>query len=260
MTGESLTSVASDREDTVLINDRENGIRLLTISRVARRNALDKRTYQALTNALIAADADESVRVVVLTGAGNVFTSGNDLADFRTATGGDAARAGINFLKVLCTFTKPLVAAVEGYAIGIGATLLLHCDFAYAGRGTQFRLPFTALGLCPEGGSSYLLPRIAGTKRAADLLMLGEAFTAEMAVDSGIITSITDDGGSLTLALGKAHVLAGLSPQALAVTKHLLKQSFAKDLEYILQLEAENFDALRQTSYAQAVFAAFFAN
>jgi len=175
MTGESLTSVASDREDTVLINDRENGIRLLTISRVARRNALDKRTYQALTNALIAADADESVRVIVLTGAGNVFTCGNDLADFRTASGGDAARAGMDFLKVLCTFTKPLVAAVEGYAIGIGATLLLHCDFAYAGRGTQFRLPFTALGLCPEGGSSYLLPRIAGTKRAADLLMLGEA-------------------------------------------------------------------------------------
>jgi len=260
MTRESLTSTASGREHTVIIDDRENGIRLLTISRMARRNALDKKTYQALTGALIEADADESVRVVVLTGADNVFTSGNDLADFQDAAGDDAPRVALDFLKVLCTFTKPLVAAVEGYAIGIGTTLLLHCDFAYAGCGTQFRLPFTALGLCPEGGSSYLLPRIAGTKRAAELLMLGETFTAERAADSGIITSITDDGGSLPLALNKAHVLAGLSPQALTMTKHLLKQSFAKDLEHTLQLEAESFDALRRTPYAQAVFAAFFAS
>lgn len=178
--------------ETVASETPAEGVRQITMNRPDRRNALDRATYQGLIDALAAADADAAVRAVVLTGAGGCFTSGNDIKDF-AAGGLEGPRVAIDFLTAISTARKPIVAAVEGFAVGIGTTMLLHCDLAYAGRGASFRLPFVTLGLCPEGGSSYLLPLIAGSKRAAELLMLGEAFDPEQAREAGLINDVTEE-------------------------------------------------------------------
>lgn len=244
---------------TVIVSDPEDGIRLLTISRPTRRNALDSATYTDLSNALHCASTNHAARVLVLTGAGGCFTSGNDLAGFQTGANTADAATAIDFLKTLAAYPKPVIAAVEGFAIGIGTTLLLHCDLAYAGRSTQFRLPFISLGLCPEGASSYLLPRVAGAKRAAELLMLGEPFTAQTAADAGIINAVTVDGEALATALSKARMLAKLSPDAVAVTKSLLKRNIAETVATTFDVEAKSFSALLASPEAQAAFKAFFA-
>jgi enoyl-CoA hydratase/carnithine racemase len=248
---------------TVLISAPAPGVRQLTISRPARRNALDRATYAALVSALAKAATNETIRVVVLTGANGCFTSGNDLSDFQDVeTPVDETEqpsAGMTFLKALIAFPKPVIAAVEGFAIGIGTTLLLHCDLAYAGRGAQFRLPFVPLGLCPEGASSYLLPLVAGPKRASELLLLGEAFTAETAADAGLLNEVTDDAKALPLALVKAKAIAALPAQSLATTKQLLGRGIARTVAETLEAELILFHALRRGPEAQKAFATFFA-
>ena len=152
--------------------DRDGAVLTLTINRPERRNALDNATYAALTEQLARASADASVSAVILTGAGEHFTAGNDLRDFQAERGaGDSA--AMSFLRALTTTDVPVIAAVEGYAVGIGVTLLQHCDFVHIGEGATLRLPFVALGLCPEGASSLLLPRLAGARCAAEWLLQG---------------------------------------------------------------------------------------
>lgn len=243
---------------SLIVTDPHPGVRLLTMSRPGRRNALDRATYKAIGDAFAAAATDDAVRVVVLTGAGNCFTAGNDLADFQDTSNAGEPSAGLTFLNALTAFPKPAVAAVEGFAVGIGTTMLLHFDLAYAGAGARFRLPFVNLGLCPEGASSYLLPRIAGTKRASELLLLGEVFGAEVAAEAGIVNAVTGEGGALALALEKAQALAALPPRSLSTTKRLLRAATAGPVADALALEAENFHALRLEPAAQAAFAAFF--
>jgi enoyl-CoA hydratase/carnithine racemase len=149
------------------------------------------------------------------------------------------------------------VAAVEGHAVGIGTTLLLHCDLAYAGAGARFRMPFTALGLSPEGGSSYLLPLVAGSKRAAELLMLGEPFTAEAAATAGLVNAVVPEGTALETALAKARALAALPRTSIAATKQALRRGQDASVARALAEEAEVFHALRRGPEAQAAFAAF---
>ena len=144
---------------TIRIEEPLDGVRMLTIDRAERRNAIDLATYRELTAAIDDADHDPDVRCCVLTGADNVFTSGNDLADFQQSQGPGPSEA-VLFLRTLVGAAKPLVAAVEGFAVGVGATMLLHFDLAFAGRSAQFRLSFVDFGLCPEGGSSCWLPRL----------------------------------------------------------------------------------------------------
>jgi len=244
--------------DSLLISEPHSGVRLLTISRPERRNALDRATYGALGDALTAAAADDGVRAVVVTGAGGCFTAGNDLADFQDTSNAGEPSAGLTFLGALSGFPKPVVAAVEGFAVGIGTTMLLHFDLAFAGAGARFRLPFVNLGLCPEGASSYLLPRIAGTKKAAELLLLGEVFGAAEAQAAGLVNAVTEEGGALGLALAKAQALAALPPKSLATTKSLLRHALAGEVASALAREAEQFHALRLEPAAQAAFAAFF--
>lgn len=239
---------------TVLTEAPAPGVIQMTVNRPERRNALDVATYTRLIEALDAAEADMATRVIVLTGAGNCFTSGNDIKDFAASEGPSVA---IRFLETISTVTKPIIAAVEGFAVGIGTTMLLHCDLAYAARGTVFRLPFVSLGLCPEGASSYLLPLVAGHKRAAELLMLGEAFTAEAAKAAGIVNAVTDDGAALAKALERASALAALPPQSLALTKMLLKRGNAAAVAETIGVEAKHFAERRTSAEAQAAFAAF---
>lgn len=242
---------------TIEINEPTPGVRLVTISRPARRNALDRATYAALTAAVARAGKDEAVRVLTLTGAGGCFTSGNDVADFQDVEETGQPSPGLTLLRALGACPKPVVAAVEGPAIGVGATMLLHCDLAFAGEGAIFRLPFVALGLCPEGASSYLLPRMAGAKRAAELLMLGESFSAQEAMEAGFLNAVTPTGGALDAALARARALARAAPAALAATKSLLRAGVEGAVATTLERESRLFHALRRTPEAQAAFAAF---
>jgi enoyl-CoA hydratase/carnithine racemase len=178
---------------TIRIDQPSDGVRLLTIDRPERRNAIDLATYRALTAAIDDADRDPEVRCCVVTGANNVFTSGNDLSDFQRPQEPGGPSEAYAFLLTLVGVGKPLVAAVEGFAVGVGVTMLLHFDMAFAGTSTQFRLPFVDLGLCPEGGSSYLLPQVAGLKRASELLMLSEKFDAKRAAKAGVINDVVED-------------------------------------------------------------------
>lgn len=242
--------------ETVLSEAVAEGVVQITMNRPDRRNALDRATYQGLIDAIAAAEAEASVRAIVLTGAGGCFTSGNDLKDF-AAAGLGGPRVAIDFLTAISTAKKPIVAAVEGFAVGIGTTMLLHCDLAYAGSSASFRVPFVALGLCPEGGSSYLLPLIAGSKRAAELLMLGEAFGPEVAQEAGLLNGVAEEGGALALALEKARALAALPPQSVALTKMLLKRGSAAAVAETIATEARHFGERLLSAEAQAAFAAF---
>ncbi|MCO5089673.1 enoyl-CoA hydratase-related protein [Bosea sp. (in: a-proteobacteria)] len=234
------------------------GVVQITMNRPERRNALDRKSYAGLIAALAAAETDAEIRAILLTGAGGCFTSGNDIKDFASAAAaGEAPRAAIDFLEAIATATKPIVAAVEGFAVGIGTTMLLHCDLAFAARSATFRLPFVTLGLCPEGGSSYLLPLAAGQKKAAELLMLGEAFAAETAAAAGLVNAVVEDGTALEAGLAKAKALAALPPESLALTKMLMKRGTAQAVAETIATEARHFGERLSSPEAVAAFAAF---
>jgi len=236
----------------------EAGILTVTMNRPELRNALDAATYRALSAALAAADADAGVRAVVLAGAGGHFTAGNDLRDFQApAAAGEPP--GITFLKSLAEFGKPLLAAVEGVAVGIGTTLLLHCDLAFAGRGARLRMPFVNLGLCPEGASTLLLPQTVGAKRASEWLMLGREISGAEAAEAGLVTAAVDDGGALRRAMETARELAALPPESVRVTKALLRRPEREAVLATFAAEIEEFQRRRISPEAQAAFAAFFA-
>ncbi|MFT4234804.1 MAG: enoyl-CoA hydratase-related protein [Microbacterium sp.] len=196
-----------------------DGIRQLTFNRPEKRNAITSAMYTTLAGGLAEADADPSTRVIVLTGAGGFFTAGNDLGDFRP--GADASDAR-RFLHAIVDCATPIVVAVEGVCVGVGTTLLQHSDFVYAGERTIFALPFTKLGLTPEGGSSQLLPRRAGRLLANRLLLLGEKFDAATAQRAGLVTDVVPDGRALDAALECAQKLLALPPEALTDSLHLL--------------------------------------
>lgn len=236
----------------------EGRVLTVTIDRPESRNALDVAMYQALSAALAEADADEGVAAAVLTGAGGHFTAGNDLRDFQAAPV-PGEPAGITFLRALAGFGKPLLAAVEGVAVGIGTTLLLHCDFAFAGRGARLRMPFVNLGLCPEGASTLLLPRLVGQKRAAEWLLLGREISGAEAAETGLVTAAVEDGGALARAQETAQALAALPPRSLRASKALLRAPEREEVLAAFGREIEQFLALRTAPEAQAAFAAFFA-
>lgn len=243
---------------STLLQAAEGGVLTLTMNRPEARNALDAATYRALSAALAAAGKDAAVRAVVVTGAGGHFTAGNDLRDFQNLSG-DGEPAGLTYLKAISTFEKPLLAAVEGVAVGIGTTMLLHCDFAWAGEGARLRMPFVPLGLCAEGGSSLLLPRIAGQKKASDLLLTGREFGPAEALEAGLLTGTTAAGGALARAQEIARQLADLPPEAVRVTKALLRRPIQERLQETLMVEIAEFATRLGSDEAQAAFAAFFA-
>jgi len=234
------------------------GVVQITMNRPDRKNALDRASYAGLIAAITAAEADATIRAILLTGAGGSFTSGNDIKDFAMAAAtGEGARIAIDFLEVISTAKKPIVAAVEGFAVGIGTTMLLHCDLAFAARSATFRLPFVTLGLCPEGGSSYLLPLVAGSKKAAELLMLGEPFGPEAAADAGLVNAVVEPGTALEAGLARAKALAALPPESLALTKMLLKRGAATAVAETIGTEARHFAERLKSPEAMAAFMAF---
>ena len=233
------------------------GVLSIVLDRPERKNAISVSMYRALRDALAAGETDPAVRVLVLSGSGGTFTSGNDVADFQKPQM-EFPSPAVQFLQTLSTARKPVVAAIEGHAIGIGTTLLLHCDMVYAGETARFRLPFVNLALCPEGASSYLLPKVAGYKEAARLLLLGDEFDAAAAVRAGVATAVVPAEQALSAALECARALAAKPPRALAVTKMLLRRGDARAVAETLLVEADQFGQCRASAEAREAFAAFF--
>ena len=201
-----------------------DGVATITLSRPERRNALTQAMYHALSDALRTADDDANVRVLVLTGANGYFTAGNDLSDFIGFKETNEAFAAASFLQVIYALKKPLVAAVEGGAVGVGATMLQHCDFVYAGRSTRFSLPFVQFGLPLEGGVSLSLAQGPMARQVARWVMLGDAFSADEACAAGLLTQATEDGQALVLATATAARLAALNPDALRASKEMIRR------------------------------------
>ncbi len=238
-----------------VVVERHGAVQVVRLARPEKKNALTVAMYAALADALEAAAADDTVRVVVLVGSGDAFTSGNDLNDFVASppTGPDSPV--FRFLTALVRFPKPVVAAVNGIAVGIGTTLLLHCDLVIADDAARFQLPFINLGLVPEAASSLLLPRLVGHRVAAELLMLGAPFDAARARDLGVVNSVAPQGGAERAALATAQQLAERAPTALRLTKRLLTADPDATMAR-MQDEATHFIAqLAGPEFAEAVAA-----
>ncbi|MFZ1642795.1 MAG: enoyl-CoA hydratase [Candidatus Contendobacter sp.] len=241
-----------------ILTEREDGVLRVCIQRPDKKNALTLAMYAALTAALDEAARDSTIRVVVLTGGGDSFTSGNDIADFLAAPPNSQDSPVFQFLAALRQFEKPLVAAVNGMAVGIGVTLLLHCDLVYVRAGATLLMPFVNLGLCPEAGSSLLLPRLIGYPRAAELLLLGEPFGAEQALEWGLINGIgADADATLELALARARRLARQPAAAVRLAKKLLKRGEAEAVRETIAVESQHFINLLGSPEAMAALRAF---
>ncbi|WP_459616644.1 enoyl-CoA hydratase-related protein [Bordetella sp. 2513F-2] len=242
-----MTGIAAERDGAVLT---------LAIRRPERRNALDNAAYASLAAQLRQAAADPALAAVILTGSDGQFTAGNDLRDFQAERPpGDSPALG--FLRALVDLDVPVLAAVEGHAVGIGVTLLQHCDFVYAASDARLRMPFVNLGLCPEGGSSLMLPRLAGARRAAEWLLLGRAIDPQAACEAGLVSALTPPGGALDAARATAAELAALPPAALRASKALLRRAERAEIHAALDAEAEQFRLRLRSPEAQQAFARF---
>jgi enoyl-CoA hydratase/carnithine racemase len=227
----------------------------IELARVDKKNALTAAMYAAMSGALTAAEADPGVRVILIHGTRDCFTAGNDLKDFLEGPAG--ASEALRFISTLSKVGKPVVAAVGGPAVGIGTTLLLHCDLVYAAPGARFQLPFVPLGLVPEGASSLLLPRVAGYQRAAELLLLGQAFPADKALAAGIVTEIVPEEALLARARAAAAAIAALPPASVRLTKQLMKQPIAAAVAAQMAEEARLFAERLQSGEAKEAMTAF---
>ncbi|MCU1221766.1 MAG: enoyl-CoA hydratase [Candidatus Angelobacter sp.] len=237
----------------VSVQDR---ILTLQLDRPEKKNALTRGMYLGMIEALKQAESDSNVRVVLITGTAGCFTAGNDLMDFANAKPGETSPA-ILYLQTLAAAPKPVIAAVAGVAVGIGTTMLLHCDLVYAASDARFQLPFVNLGLCPEAGSSAILPALVGHRQAAELLYFGEPFTADTARNLGIVNAIVDSNDLLSTAAAKAQQLAEKPPSALRTTKALLKRGSATMIAEAMAKETEQFAALLQGPEAREAMMAF---
>ncbi|MBL4617852.1 MAG: enoyl-CoA hydratase [Robiginitomaculum sp.] len=210
--------------EVVLVNDA-NDVRTITLNRPNKKNALSHEMYALMADAIIAAEADNSLKVIILTGSDSCFTAGNDLGDFLGSPpelNAEERPPVTRFMFALLEAKKPVIAAIEGPAVGIGVTMLLHCEFAYAGENAYFLTPFVNLALPPEYASTLLLPQIVGQKKAVEMLMLGEKTSANAAVEMGLVTAVTKSGEALARANETAQKLAKKAPQAIRLTKKLL--------------------------------------
>jgi enoyl-CoA hydratase/carnithine racemase len=231
-------------------------VAVITLARPEKKNALTLAMYRAIVDALRDAEADAGIRVTLLQGSGGVFTAGNDLFDFMQSPPSSDDTPVFHLLRGLLHARKPVVAAVSGPAVGIGTTALLHCDLVYADATARFRMPFVDLGLCPEAASSLLLPLLAGPVRAAELLLLAEAFDATVAREIGLINAIVPDASAH--ALERAKLLATKAPAAVRVTKQLLRDHQRERVERAMRDEGALFlERLRSPEAAEA-FQAFF--
>ena len=234
-----------------------NGVATIEIARPEKKNALTRAMYIAMADALDAATADTSVRAVLITGQPGIFTSGNDIDDFTQRPAGTESPA-IVFMKALLACDKPVVAAVTGAAIGIGTTMLLHCDFVYVSDEARLAMPFVSLGLVPEFASSLLVPLLMGNARAAEKLLLGDPFTGADAVDCGIANAVLPAAEVAPHARRVAERFNALPPGAVRDTKRLLRRARSAAVLETIDTESTTFAARLQSPEAKEAFSAFF--
>jgi len=229
----------------------------IRFDRIEKKNAITAEMYPMLGNALAAADADPQVRAVLLHGTAECFTAGNDVHDFVNVPRQPGTSPAQALFKVLPHMKKPVVAAVGGPAVGIGTTMLLHCDLVYAAANARFQLPFVPLGITPEFGSTYILPLLAGYQRAAELLLLGQPFTAEKAKEVGIVTAVVPQESLFAEAEKAAATLAALPPQSVQLTKHLMKKRHAQAVRETIAEEVKVFGERLGSAEAKEAMSAF---
>ena len=236
-----------------------NGVATIEIARPEKKNALTAAMYQAMADALRAAQADGAVRAVLITGQPGVFTSGNDIEDFMSRPPSNGMDAPVfQFMFALADCDKPVIAAVTGAAIGIGTTMLLHCDFAYVSDEARLAMPFVGLGLVPEFASSLLLPQLMGQARAAEKLLLGEPFTPEQAVEFGIANAVLPAGEVVNHARRVAELFNALPPGAVRGAKRLLRAPQREQVLQTIRTEGELFGQRLRSPEAMEAFQAFF--
>ena len=236
--------------------DVADGIMRITMNRPTKKNALTGPMYDAMTAAMEKADASDEIRAIVIEGSGGSFTAGNDLADFlATATRGEENRAGY-FIRKIATLDTPVVAAVDGVAVGVGTTMLFHCDLVYATASAKFRMPFLDLGLVPEAASSILAPARFGMAKASEYILLADAFGPNEARDLGLINAIVEPEALAETAMAAARRLAAKPPAALRAARRLMRGD-RKDIEAAMDRETAAFAAALRSPEAKAAFMAF---
>lgn len=241
----------------VRVEDLEGGVRLVTLDRPEKKNALTGAMYDAMRGALEGADASEAVGAVVFAGQPGAFSAGNDIADFVTRVDKPFGEApSLRFIRQLARTRTPMVAAVDGVAVGIGTTLTLHCDLVYASPAARFRLPFVELGIVPEAAASYLLPRRVGRLKASELMLLCEMFGPDQAEALGLLNAVVPSDMLVEHAVAQAGRLAAMPRGALAAARALIRGDQER-VEATVEAEAVAFDRQLRTEETQAIFRAF---
>jgi enoyl-CoA hydratase/carnithine racemase len=242
---------------TDILIHHDAGVCTITLNRLDKKNSITSAMYQAMADALAAANDDAATRVVVIQGHETIFSAGNDIADFLNKPPSTQDSPVFKFLHGIASFTKPLIAAVNGPAVGVGTTLLLHCDLVYAGDNAAFSMPFVNLGLCPEAGSSLLVPQLMGYHRAAEALLLGEPFMAEAALEVGLVNRVVPPLETNTYAQSVARRLATKPLSSLIETKRLMKKNQAPLVTQVINEEAISFGRMLREPAAREAFGAF---
>ena len=240
-----------------ILREVDGPILTLTLNRPEKQNAITREMYQTLASALAEANGDFAIRAVIITTSSQNFTSGNDLFDFLNAPPLEPGSPVMNFLEQIHNFSKPLIAAISGNAVGIGTTMLFHCDVVVAAPTTRFSMPFVNLGLVPEAGSSLLFPRLVGYQRAAKVFLTGESFDSEFALEVGLIAEISET--PLASARLIAEKIATQPPSAIIQTKALLKSELHDKVTAVMRAEGELFQMALQSDEAREAFMNFLA-
>ena len=238
-----------------ILRKQEGNIVVLSFNRPAKMNALTRSMYAGLATGLNEAAGDFGIRAVILTSEDQHFTAGNDISDFMNNPPTSESSEVSQFLESLLNFPKPLIAAVKGNAVGVGTTMLLHCDVVVASPSAKFSMPFASLGLVPEAGSSFLFPQLVGYQRAARIFMTGESFDAPSAIEMGLVTSIEND--PINEAMKIAQQIAEQPPQAIINTKALLKAKSHDAVAAVMKAEFEIFAMSLQSEEAMEAFMKF---
>jgi enoyl-CoA hydratase/carnithine racemase len=240
-----------------ILTHTDAGVMTITFNRLDKKNSITSTMYAAMADAVAQAGADPSVRVVVFQGHESIFSAGNDIGDFLNQPPTTQESPVFRFLRGIATFEKPLLAAVAGPAVGIGTTLLFHCDLVYAGDNAAFSMPFVNLGLCPEAASSLLAPRMFGYHRAAEALLMGEPFFAEAAQEVGLVNRVVPPTEVNGYAQAQARKLAAKPLSSLIATKRLMKGGSQQEVLQKMDEEGQSFGRMLREPAAKEAFGAF---
>jgi enoyl-CoA hydratase/carnithine racemase len=240
-----------------IITKENNSVFTIILNRFDKKNALNNLMYQELCQHFEYAKNNTHINCILIHGNESCFSAGNDLQDFIESSQNESL-AALEFVQVLSKFNKPIIAAVAGAAVGIGTTLLLHCDMVIAATNAKFKLPFTQLGLCPEAGSSFLLTRLVGQNRAFELMVLGNTFSAEQALEYGIANQICAPEALLPIAEKIAKNIAQLPSDAVMTSRKLIRQASQSQLSQVIKNEGDEFSRLVNTPECKAILGQFF--